>query len=119
MIEPVRASLRENRPLHWNRVHDLPDFVFFNHSIHVQKGIGCVECHGEVDQMPLTWKDKSLYMKWCLECHRAPENAIRPREQVFNTRWQHPPDQPQRGAALAREYHVEKAHLADCSACHR
>jgi hypothetical protein len=119
MLEPVRASLRENRPLRWNRVHDLPDFVFFNHSIHMQKGIGCAECHGAVDQMPLVWKEKSLYMKWCLDCHRQPESFIRPRNEVFNMRWDRPADQPRRGAELAREYHVEKTHLTDCSACHR
>ena len=119
MLEPVRASLRENKPLAWNRVHDLPDFVFFNHSIHVQKGIGCSTCHGPVDQMPLTWKQESLYMKWCIDCHRDPQKNIRPAEQVFNTRWQPPADQKTRGAELAQQYHVHTEHLTDCSACHR
>src|SRR5581483_11790612 len=76
MLEPVRASLRENVPIRWNRVNDLPDFVYFDHSIHVQKGIGCSTCHGPVDQMPLTWKGESFYMKWCLDCHRAPQNFV-------------------------------------------
>ena len=119
MLDPVRASLRENKPLAWNRVHDLPDFVFFNHSIHVQKGIGCAECHGAVDQMPLMRKTQSLYMKWCLDCHRQPESFIRPREQVFNIHWPHPVDQQAEGVKLVRQYGVHTEHLTDCSTCHR
>lgn len=119
MLEPVRASLREGKPLRWNRVHDLPDFVFFNHSIHVQKGIGCTECHGAVDQMPLTRKTESLYMKWCLDCHRQPENFIRPREEVFNTSWKHPADQKTEGVKLIHQYGVHTTHMTDCSTCHR
>ena len=84
LLEPVRASWREDTPIRWNRVHDLPDFVQFNHGIHVQKGIGCYECHGNVSGMPLMWKAHSLHMEWCLDCHRAPEKYIRPRDQVFN-----------------------------------
>ena len=84
MLEPVRASLRTNKPIRWNRVHDLPDFVYFNHSIHVQKGVGCATCHGRVDQMPLTWKAEPLTMEWCLSCHREPEQHLRPRDEVFD-----------------------------------
>lgn len=119
ILEPVRASLRENKPLRWNRVNDLPDFVYFNHSIHVQKGIGCSTCHGTVDQMPLTWKTESLYMKWCLDCHRAPENFLRPRSEVLNMHWQPPSDQKTQGAALLAAHHVHTGHLEDCSTCHR
>lgn len=119
VLEPVRASLRENKPLRWNRVHDLPDFVFFNHSIHVQKGIGCSTCHGPVDRMPLTWKQETLYMKWCLDCHRDPAQFIRPHEQVFNMSWNRPADQKERGAELLRQNFVHAGHLTDCSACHR
>src|SRR5262245_12083662 len=92
-LAPVRASFDNNQPLEWNRVHDLADFVYFNHSIHVQKGIGCETCHGRVDQMPVVSKAETLHMAWCLECHRAPERFIRPREAVFSMGWQPPADQ--------------------------
>jgi len=87
MLEPVRASLRTDTSLTWVRVHDLPDFVYFDHSIHVHKGIGCVTCHGRVDEMPLMWRQHSLLMEWCLECHRAPENFLRPEDQITNLDW--------------------------------
>ena len=83
LLEPVRASFRTGEPLQWNRVNNVSDFVYFNHSIHVNKGVGCETCHGQVDRMPLTWKSKTLFMQWCLECHRQPENFIRPVDQVF------------------------------------
>ncbi len=119
ILEPVRASMRGNIPLRWNRVNDLPDFVYFNHSIHVQKGIGCSTCHGQVDQMPLTWKTGSLYMKWCIDCHRQPQNFLREKSEVLNMHWQPPPDQKQRGARLLVTNHILTNHLTDCSACHR
>ena len=77
-LEPVRASFRDDRPLNWIRVHDLPDFVYFNHSIHVRKGVGCETCHGRVDRMPLMFQAKSLQMEWCLDCHRDPSRYVRP-----------------------------------------
>jgi hypothetical protein len=117
MLEPVRESFRTNTPLRWNRVHDLPDFVYFDHSAHVQNGIGCTSCHGQVDQMPLMWRDASLYMEWCLECHRAPEQYTRPREDVFSVDWQPPSDQLERGRKLVREYQIET--FTNCSTCHR
>src|SRR6187200_2948851 len=83
ILEPVRASFRDDKPLHWVRVHDLPDFVYFNHSIHVKKGMGCETCHGRVDQMPLTRQQNSLQMEWCTNCHRNPQDYVRPREEVF------------------------------------
>ncbi len=86
MLAPLRASFRNRQPLVWNRVHDLPDYVYFNHSIHVHKGIGCYSCHGDVGQMPLTRRDQPLTMQWCLECHRDPEQHVRPREFVFATK---------------------------------
>lgn len=119
MLAPVRASLATDQPLHWKRIHDLPDFVFFNHSIHVNKGIGCSTCHGRVDEMPLTWKQNTLYMKWCLNCHSQPERFIRPREEVFNMQWQSPQDQLALGQRLKSEYHVHSEQLKDCSMCHR
>ena len=119
MLEPVRASFASGQPIEWNRVYDLPDFVYFNHSIHVTKGIGCTSCHGQVDQMPLMRKQQALTMQWCLSCHVAPEKQIRPRDQVFNMEWTPPPDQIARGRELLREYNVNTAILTNCSICHR
>jgi hypothetical protein len=116
MLEPIRTSFSTGRPLEWVRVDDLPDFVYFNHSIHVNKGVGCVTCHGQVDQMPLVWQVNTLYMGWCLECHRAPERFVRPRERVFDMQWQ-PDDQLELGARLVKEYQVRSR--TDCWTCHR
>src|SRR5579885_1482053 len=90
MLEPVRESYRTGKSLVWNRVNDLPDFVYFDHSIHISKGVGCNTCHGAVDRMPLMFNEQSLQMEWCIECHRGPENVLRPRDQVFNMRYQQP-----------------------------
>ena len=117
MLEPVRSSLRTGQALRWTRVYDLPDFVYFDHSIHVKKGVGCVTCHGQVDAMPLMWQTHSLHMEWCLECHRAPERFVRPRSQVFNMTWEPPPVRGNMGQQLVQEYHIEK--LTNCSICHR
>jgi hypothetical protein len=87
LLKPVRESFATDKPLQWNRVHDLPDYVQFNHSVHINKGVGCVSCHGRVDQMPLMWKANTLYMEWCLSCHRAPEKFVRPRDKVFDLAW--------------------------------
>src|SRR6267378_6676280 len=88
MLEPVRSSYRSGKSISWERVHNLADFVYFDHSIHVAKGVGCVTCHGRVDRMPLTTQVASLYMEWCLECHRYPERFVRPRDKVFDMEWQ-------------------------------
>ncbi len=117
MLEPVRASFRTGKPLEWSRVHDLPDFVYFDHSIHVKKGVGCATCHGRVDQMPLMWREKTLHMEWCLECHRAPEHFVRPRQYVFRMDWEPPADQLGLGRRLVEEYRIQS--LTDCSVCHR
>jgi hypothetical protein len=122
ILEPVRQSLATDTPIGWTRVNQTPAFVFFNHSIHVQKGIGCSTCHGPVDRMPIMWKEHSLYMRWCLDCHGAPENFLRPRDQIFNTEWQPPPDQVEQGRRLLGEYQIRPARLEqlrDCSMCHR
>lgn len=119
MLAPVRESFRANRSIPWTRVHNLPGFVYFDHSIHVQKGVGCVTCHGRVDQMPLMWQAQSLLMEWCLECHRRPERFIRPREEVFSMDWQPAEDQLVLGRRLVKEYHVDTALLTSCSVCHR
>jgi len=121
MLEPVRASFRTGTPIEWVRVNRVAGFVYFNHSIHVTKGIGCVTCHGRVDQMPLMWRQQSLYMEWCLECHRQPERFVRPREAVFRLDWQPPADQDQLalGRKLVQEYKINTRNLTNCSVCHR
>lgn len=83
LLAPVRRSYETGRPIRWTRVHDVPDFAYFNHSIHVSKGIGCVTCHGEVDEMPLMWREETLHMEWCLRCHRHPAQHVRPQEYVY------------------------------------
>ena len=118
ILEPVRAAWRDQTPLQWTRIHDLPDFVYFRHDIHIAKGIGCDSCHGPVDQMPLMYKENTLNMEWCLECHREPEKHIRPREQVFDVTWTPPADQERIGARLVEEYDVQVSQLTDCSVCH-
>jgi len=118
MLEPVRESFRSGKSIEWTRVHDLPDFVYFNHSIHVDKGIGCSTCHGRVDQMPLMYKVNTLYMQWCIECHRNPERNVRPRDQVFNPAYETPaPNQDEIGPKLVAYYKIQK--LTDCVTCHR
>src|SRR6185312_311316 len=116
-LEPVRESWRTGQSLEWTRVHDLPEFVYFTHSINVAKGIGCSTCHGRVDQMALMYKVNTLYMNWCINCHRQPEKYIRPRDQVFNMAYEYPPNQMELGKKLMAEYHVQK--LTDCWTCHR
>ena len=118
-LEPVRASWRENKPIEWNRVHDLPDFVYFNHSIHLAKGVGCQTCHGQVDQMPLMWKVNSLNMEWCIECHKNPEKFVRPKEQVFNMTYRAPSNQEEIGKQLVADYNIQTQQLLNCSVCHR
>lgn len=119
ILEPVRASFRDNKPIEWNRVHDLPDFVYFNHSIHVSQGIGCQSCHGQVDQMPLMKKAHTLNMEWCLDCHRDPAQFIRPRDQVFNMDYEYPANQETLGKSLVADYDVQTSQLTNCSICHR
>lgn len=122
VLAPIRESFAAGQPVQWKRVNLVPDFVYFNHSIHVQKGVGCSTCHGEVDQMPITWKAHSLYMRWCLDCHEAPQKFLRPRDQIYNTEWKPPPDQLQQGEKLIAEYHISRIRLQqlrDCSMCHR
>ena len=116
-LEPVRESFRTGQSIEWTRVHNLPRFVYFDHSIHVKKGVGCTTCHGQVDRMPLMWIENSLYMEWCLECHREPERFVRPRQFVFSVSWQPPPDQAKLGRQLMEEYKIER--LTSCSVCHR
>jgi len=118
-LEVVQASWDEQRPIEWNRVHDLADFVYFNHSAHVNNGVGCSSCHGAVDEMGGIWKNEPLTMGWCLECHRAPEENLRPRSEVFNMDYVAPADQLALGTELVEAYHVNTDKLLDCSVCHR
>jgi len=117
ILEPVRASFRDDKPLHWIRVHDLPDFVYFNHSIHVKKGMGCETCHGRVDQMPLMQQVNTLQMEWCLNCHRNPENYVRPRSEITTMGYRPPVPQSVIGPQLVKEYGINS--LTSCSTCHR
>jgi hypothetical protein len=116
-LQPVRTSFESNTPLVWTRVHDLPDFVFFDHSIHVNKGVGCTTCHGPVDRMPLMSQQVSLQMEWCLDCHRQPERYVRPRSEVFSVTYQPPANQIELGQRLVEEYDIQK--LTSCSTCHQ
>ena len=117
MLEPVRASYTDSKSISWTRVNAVPDFVYFNHSIHIAKGVGCTSCHGPVGDMNITWRGQTLYMRWCLECHNAPERFLRPRSEVFNAFYQTPSDQLALGRQLVKEYKVQK--LTNCTTCHR
>jgi cytochrome c7-like protein len=117
MLEPVRESFRTDKSIRWIRVHDLPDFVYFNHSIHVAKGVGCTTCHGPINRMPLTWQEASLQMSWCLDCHRHPERFVRPKSEVFSVTYLPPSDQLELGRKLVKEYRIQS--LTSCSTCHR
>jgi len=116
-LEPVRESFRSGNSIKWTRVHDLPDFVYFDHSIHLHKGVGCTTCHGQVDRMPLMWKEKSLQMEWCTDCHRHPEAYVRPRADLFRVDYVPPSNQLELGKQLVAEYQIQK--LTSCSTCHR
>jgi hypothetical protein len=116
-LEPVRASFRDDKPLKWLRVHDLPDFVYFNHSIHVKKGVGCETCHGRVDKMPLMKQQNSLQMEWCINCHRNPAQFVRPRAEVLTMGYVPAVAQDVLGPQLVAEYKIQS--LTNCSVCHR
>ncbi len=120
MLEPVRASLEHNEPLVWTRVNRLPDYVYYNHSIHIQKGIGCSSCHGNMKEMQLTSKAQSFQMAFCLNCHRHPEKFVRPQSEIFDMAWSPPDNQATLGPELVKTYHIgQPDKLTDCSICHR
>ena len=143
LLEPIRQAYKTGQPVHWTRVHNLPDYVYFNHSIHVAKGVACTTCHGPVDRMPLMYQQNSLHMTWCLECHRHPAKYIGPKDAVFQSNWSSPNEMDLSGALkiaelqatgqpvqlhqaatlgeeLAEAYHVKSAKkLSDCYTCHR
>jgi Cytochrome c7 and related cytochrome c len=117
-LEPVRASFRDDNPIRWTRVHDLPDFVYFNHSVHVAKGVGCATCHGRVDRMPLMRQQNTLLMEWCLDCHRQPEKFVRPQWAVYRMDYELPPaEQLEVGRRLVQDNGIQS--LTACSTCHR
>ena len=119
-LEPVRESYRTNKPIEWTRVHDLPDFVYFNHSIHVNKGVGCSTCHGNVSQMPLMYQASSLQMEWCLSCHRQPEKFVREQKDIYKMDWQPPANQAEVGQQLVKQNKIQDSFvLTSCSTCHR
>jgi hypothetical protein len=117
MLEPVRESFRTDTSIEWLRVHDLPDFAYFSHASHVNKGVGCTTCHGRVDRMPLMAQASTLQMEWCLECHRNPAKYVRPQEEVFNVAWEPPADQLSQGSRLVKAYGIRAS--TSCSTCHR
>jgi hypothetical protein len=120
MLAPVRESLAENRPIDWHRVARVPDYVYFRHDIHIAKGIACLECHGRIDQMPLTYRAKAFEMKFCLDCHRDSAPHLRPRDQVYNFEWKPPADHAALGRKLMAIYHIKSpAELTSCGTCHR
>ena len=122
-LEPVRESYKTGVPIEWTRVHDLPDYVYFNHSIHVAKGVGCASCHGQVDEMPLMYQASSLQMEWCLQCHREPEKFIRPKDKIFDMKWRLQNKSEQELAEAVRwkqDYRIPDSQtLTSCSTCHR
>src|ERR1700676_2407875 len=111
ILEPVRASFRTGESLEWTRIHDLPDFVYFNHSIHINKGVGCATCHGQINEMPLTMQASSLQMGWCLECHRDPAQFLRPKDKVFDMDWKPPDNQYEQGTELVKKENVKVGQL--------
>jgi hypothetical protein len=119
LLAPIRESLADNKPIRWQRVNALPDYVYFDHSIHIAKGVGCTTCHGPVGAMPLMRQAQSLTMGWCLNCHRDPAPYLRTPAEVFDPEWKAPADQLEEGRKRLVAYHIETQHLTDCSVCHR
>lgn len=119
-LEPIRASFRENKPIEWQRVHDLPEFAYFNHSIHVAKGVGCSTCHGQIDDMPAVFQQNTLQMEWCLSCHREPEKFIRPKSEIYNMKWKDGDIDHEQRLQLKEQYKIRsKEMMTSCSTCHR
>ena len=116
-IAEIKASHATGEPIAWVRVHDLPDYAYFDHSAHVSRGIGCVSCHGRVDKMEVVYQAEPLSMQWCLDCHRHPEKHLRPLERVTDMAWQPHEPQEQLGRRLREEYNIDPS--TDCSTCHR
>lgn len=120
-LEPVRASFRDNIPIEWERVHDLPEYVYFNHSIHVAKGVGCASCHGNIADMPAIYQENTLQMEWCLSCHRNPTPNIRPKSEIYNTSWDARNITPEQQTEVNEKIKNIRSRemLTSCSTCHR
>ncbi|MEP6904200.1 MAG: cytochrome c3 family protein [Actinomycetota bacterium] len=120
-LEPVRASYRDNKPIQWLKVHDLPEYAYFNHSIHVAKGVGCASCHGDVANMPAVYQENTLQMEWCIACHREPGPNIRPKAEIFNTSWNKDDITPKQEEEVKEQIGKlrSKEMLTSCSTCHR
>lgn len=120
-LEKLREAFKLGKAVQWQRVHDLPDFAYFNHSIHVKKGVSCVSCHGRVDEMPLVWKEKTMNMAFCIDCHKNPKPNLRPRDFVTQLDWKpKPEDAAKMGDELFEKYHVlGRQQMTNCSTCHR
>jgi hypothetical protein len=116
-LEPLRTAFKTDKPLQWVKVHDLPDYVYFNHSAHVRRGVGCVSCHGRIDKMETVYQHEPLSMGWCLECHRNPENALRPKELITKMDYAPEGSQTTIGLKLKKDFHLNPS--TDCSTCHR
>jgi len=121
MLAPVRASYASGKPLRWRRVAQLPDYVYFDHSIHIDRGVACVECHGRMDEMPLAYRARALQMQFCLDCHRDPAPHLRPPDQVTRMDWSDWPEARARAYSRAalRRYHIDVGRLDNCGICHR
>jgi len=122
MLAPVRASFARDEPLAWKRVAALPGYVYFDHHIHISRGVACVECHGRIDKMPLTWRAHPFQMRFCIECHRDPAPHLRPPDQVTRmdwTDWDQDPANRDYGRKAMAAFHIQPARLTDCSICHR
>jgi hypothetical protein len=123
MLAPVRQSLAMDRPLTWHRVAQLPDYVYFNHSIHVARGVPCVACHGRVDKMPLMARAQPFQMQWCLSCHRNPAPQLRPHDDITRMDWSSwdpkSSDHKLYGQIMMKTYNIDPAKLDDCNICHR
>jgi hypothetical protein len=119
MLEPVRRSLAENKPIQWTRVAKLPDYVFFRHDIHIAKGVGCESCHGRIDKMALTYRAKAFTMDFCLDCHRDPAPNLRPKDHITDMSWKPPADARAQGKTIAAHEGVRLGELTYCYVCHR
>lgn len=118
VLAPVRASYATGTPLHWQQVNRLPGYVYFDHSIHIAKGIGCTTCHGAIGQMPLTYQARNLTMGWCLSCHRNPAPYLRPKDKIFALDWK--PETDRKVLAMRiKHYGIDTRHITECSTCHR
>ncbi len=124
MLVSMRKSFETGQPISWIKVHDVPDFVYFNHSAHINKGVACEKCHGRIDQMDEVYQAKELSMAWCLECHRQPLQHLRPREAVTAMGWDAMAitgkTQQELGVELFNKYHVQSSQfMTSCTTCHR